>query len=136
MALYMLDTDISSYLIRGAYPNLDARVQALPYDRLCISVITRYELLYGLELKPDATTLKSLVIAFLQRMRTLPFDNGAATSFALVSAGLRRGGIGMGTMDAMIASHALSLDITVITNNDKHFEVVPGLKIENWVSVH
>ena len=51
MALYMLDTDISSYLIRGAYPNLDARVQALPYDRLCISVITRYELLYGLELK-------------------------------------------------------------------------------------
>lgn len=132
----MLDTDTSSYFIRGAYPNLDARVRALTNDKLCISVITRYELLFGLEFKPDATALRTLVNAFLQRITTLPFDNGAATTFALVSAGLRKAGIGIGTMDAMIASHALSLDSTVITNNVKHFEVVPGLKIENWVSVH
>jgi tRNA(fMet)-specific endonuclease VapC len=136
MSRYMLDTDISSYFIRGASRDLDDRVRVLPNDEICISVITRYELLFGLELKPEAITLKALVASFLQRMTTLPFDNSAATTFAVVSARLRQEGIGMGTMDAMIASHALSLNLTVVTNNVKHFEVVPGLRVENWIGVH
>jgi tRNA(fMet)-specific endonuclease VapC len=136
MARYMLDTDISSFFIRGNYPELDARISALPNDQLCISVITRYELLFGLELKPEAITLKPLVASFLQRINTLPFDNQAAASFANISAKLRRDGIGMGTMDAMIASHAHSVDAIVVTNNTRHFEVVPYLKVENWIGVH
>jgi tRNA(fMet)-specific endonuclease VapC len=132
----MLDTDTSSYLIRGLYSELDAQVRSTPYEQLCISVITRYELLFGVQLKPEATALNPLVANFLQRIPTLPFDNGAAASFALVSAQLRREGIGMGTMDAMIASHALSVDAIVVTNNMKHFKVVTNLKLENWVGMH
>lgn len=132
----MLDTDTSSYLIRGLYPELDARVRSIPNELLCISVITRYELLYGVQLKPEATALNPLVANFLQRIPTLPFDNDAAASFALVSAQLRREGLGMGTMDAMIASHALSVDAIVVTNNMKHFRVVTNLKLENWVGMH
>jgi tRNA(fMet)-specific endonuclease VapC len=136
MIRYMLDTDISSFFIKGAYPDLDSKIQTIPNDQLCISVITRYELLFGLELKPDATTLKILVTSFLQRITTVTFDSQAAASFATVSALLRKEGIGMGTMDAMIASHALSINAIVVTNNIKHFEIVPNLQIENWLGVH
>ena len=135
MVRYMLDTDTASCLIRGASPELDARVRRLPQERLCISVITRHELLLGLELKPKATALKLLVANFLQRIVTLPFDSPAAASFAVVSAKLRQEGVGIGTMDAMIASHALSVDATVVTNNVKHFELVPDLRFENWVGM-
>jgi tRNA(fMet)-specific endonuclease VapC len=136
MTRYMLDTDISSIVIRGTYPDLDSKIRTIPNELLCISVITRYELLFGIELKPDATKLKALVANFLQRVTTVPFENQAAASFAAISALLRKEGIGMGTMDAMIASHALSINATVVTNNTKHFEIVPNLKIENWLGIH
>ncbi len=135
MMRYMLDTDIASFFIKGGYPELDSKLTAIPNNQLCISVVTRYELLFGLELKPEAIVLKSLVASFLQRITSFAFDNRAAASFATVSAFLRREGGGIGTMDAMIASHALSINATVITNNTKHFEIVPNLKIENWLGV-
>ena len=133
MQRYMLDTDTASYLIRGGYPALDARVQAMALRRLCISVMTRYELLYGVALKPEAVHLNPLVSQFLARVSSLPFDDAAAAAFATLSANLKRTGTGMGTMDAMIASHALSTGAVIVTNNVKHFAVVPGLKLENWV---
>lgn len=134
MSLYMLDTDTVSYLIRGSHPALDARVSALDPRQLCISAITRGELLYGLKLKADAHRLAKLVDQFLIRVECLAWDPICATHFASLAADLHRAGTPIGNMDALIAGHALALEATLVTNNERHFSRVAGLKIENWAS--
>ena len=132
--LYMLDTDSVSYLIRGTCPALDARVARAKPDELCMSVVTRGELLFGLELTPGAHRLAQLVDRFLQHVRSLPWDDGCASAFATVAAGLHRSGTPIGSMDAMIAGHAISLEAVLVTNNTRHFSRIPALRIENWAT--
>ena len=85
MRLFMLDTDTVSYLVRGKAPALDARVTAISPGRLCISAVTRGELLYGLNLKESAHRLALLVDQVLRRVRCLPWDEAAATQFAFIA---------------------------------------------------
>ena len=132
MALYMLDTDTVSYLIRGRSPALDARIAATPAKRLCISAVTRGELLYGLQLKDGAHRLAQLVDQVLQRLTCLPWDAVAATRFAAVAAALHKAGTQIGSMDAMIAGHAGAVGAVLVTNNSRHFARVAGLTVENW----
>ena len=132
--LYMLDTDSVSDLIRGTCPALDARVARARPDDLCISAVTRGELLFGLELKPGAHRLAQLVDRFLQHVRSLPWDDGCAGRFAIVAAALHRSGTPIGSMDAMIAGHAIALDAVLVTNNTRHFSRIPDLRIENWAT--
>lgn len=132
MPLYMLDTGTVSYLIRGKAPALDARIRAVPPKHLCISAVTRGELLYGLNLKDGAQRLAQLIELFLQRVRCLPWDEAAATHFASVAAELHRAGTTIGSMDAMIAGHARAAGAVLVTDNGRHFSRMSGLKIENW----
>lgn len=136
MPLYMLDTDTVSYLVRGKTPALDARVAAVSPKHLCISAVTRGELLYGLELKGGAHRLVQLVDQFLLRVQCLPWDDAAATHFASIAAGLHRSGTPIGSMDAMIAGHALATGAVLVTNNVRHFSRVDGLTVENWSQEH
>ncbi|HSV45350.1 MAG TPA: PIN domain-containing protein, partial [Ramlibacter sp.] len=101
------DTDTASYLVRGKMPALDARVATVSPKHLCISAVTRGELLYGLKLKDGAHRLAQLVDQFLLRVQCLPWDEVAATHFATIAAGLHRAGMPIGSMDAMIAGHAM-----------------------------
>jgi tRNA(fMet)-specific endonuclease VapC len=78
--------------------------------------------------------LAQLVDRFLQHVRSLPWDDGCAGRFAIVAAALHRSGMPIGSMDAMIAGHALALDAVLVTNNTRHFSRVPGLRIENWTA--
>lgn len=132
MSLYMLDTDTVSYLIGGTSPVLDARVAAAQPDALCISAITRGELLYGLKLMSGAHRLARLVDQFLVRVQCRTWDEACATHFASIAADLRKAGTQIGSMDAMIAGHAMALDAVMVTNNARHFSRVAALKIENW----
>jgi tRNA(fMet)-specific endonuclease VapC len=132
MRLYMLDTDTVSYLMRGKSHALDARVASTPSRRLCISSVTRGELLFGLHLKEGAHQLTRLVEMFLNRVQCLPWDEAAATHFAAVAAELHKSGKPIGSMDTMIAGHAISLGAILVTNNSRHFGRVAGLKSENW----
>jgi tRNA(fMet)-specific endonuclease VapC len=136
MALYMLDTDTVSYLVRGRTPTLDARVAAVPPAQVCISAVTRGELLYGLKLKEGAHRLTSVVERFLSRVRCLPWDEAAATHFAAVAACLHKAGTPIGSMDAMMAGHAIATGAVFVTNNGRHFDRVPGLNVENWTHGH
>lgn len=136
MALYMLDTDTVSYLIKGKTPALDARVAAVAPKHLCISAVTRGELLYGLELKGGAHRLVQLVDQFLFRVQCLPWDEAAATHFASIAADLHRSGTPIGSMDAMIAGHAMATGAVLVTNNVRHFSRVAGLTVENWSQEH
>lgn len=132
MVRYMLDTDTATYVIRGRNPALDARITAVAQEELCISAVTRGELLYGVQLKPGADRLSRLVDQFLERVECMPWDATAATHYASTAAALHRAGTPIGSMDTLIAGHALALGTVLVTNNERHFAYVRGLKIENW----
>lgn len=136
MSLYMLDTDTVSFLVRGKTPTLDACIGQLPPEQVCISAVTRGELLYGLKLKDGAHRLTQVIEQFLSRVRCLPWDEAAATQFANVAADLHKAGTPIGSMDAMIAGHALAVGAVFVTNNGRHFGRVAGLHIENWSQRH
>jgi tRNA(fMet)-specific endonuclease VapC len=132
MAVDMLDTDTVSYLVPGRSPARDARIARMSPHRLCISAVTRGELLYGLKLKSGAHRLAEVIERFLARVPCLAWDEAAATRFADVAADLHRAGVQIGSMDAMIAGHALAVGTVLVTNNARHFSRVPALPIENW----
>uniref|UniRef100_UPI0039EE3B6F type II toxin-antitoxin system VapC family toxin n=1 Tax=Bordetella sputigena TaxID=1416810 RepID=UPI0039EE3B6F len=132
--LFMLDTDVCSYLVRGGSPRLEARLRSANPDQLCISVITRGELLYGLERRPDATRLARLVHALLDTIRVLPWEAGAAGWYARVRAQLDKEGTPIGCADTLIAAHAIDVDAVLVTNNVRHYDriKVRRFRHENW----
>lgn len=128
----MLDTNIVSAAIRGK-ARLDERLLALePFD-WCISAVTRSELQFGLARRPEATTLARHVHAFLAVARTEPWSVAAADVHGRLRAELAARGSPIGGFDEMIAAHALALGAVLVTDNVRHFNRVPGLKVENWL---
>lgn len=130
-SIFMLDTNASSEAIRG-HPAINAKLQALPLETWCISAITAAEHTYGLAKKPEAVRLAQLVHAFLQLANVLPWDRDAADALGPVRAALERSGRPIGTYDTLIAAHALSRNLILVTANVGEFERVRGLRIENW----
>ena len=128
----MLDTDISSYLIKGTTPAVDARLRKLEVMTVGISAVTRAELRFGVRRLRAATRLSASVELFLEGIHTLPWDEAAADQFAEVRVDLERTGTPIGVMDTMIAAHAKSIRAILVTNNVKHFRMVKGLAVENW----
>ena len=130
--MILLDTDACSLVIRGGSKKLDARIREVPPREVCISAVTRAELLYGLARKPEATRLAELVQALLSRVRSLAWSNEAAAHYAQVRAHLESKGEPIGNMDLMIAAHARSSALPLVTCNAKHFRRVPGLELLDW----
>jgi tRNA(fMet)-specific endonuclease VapC len=128
----MLDTDTSSYVIKGSSPNIDAHLRDLDVSQVCISAVTRAELRFGVRRMRRATRVAAEVEKFLSGIHTLPWDEAAADHFAEVRANLERVGTPIGSMDTMIAAHAKALDAVLVTNNVKHFGMVKGLAVANW----
>lgn len=132
MALYMLDTNTASAALRGT-AGIDERLQRMDPAQWCISAVTRAELRYGLALKPEATKLAQYVEAFLLATTTAPWDQAAGDAHGVLRARLRRSGTPIGDFDEMIGAHALSLDAVLVTDNTRHFQLIEGLALENWV---
>lgn len=126
----MLDTDISSYIIKRR-PGPLAEKFHQHADSLCVSVITAAELRFGAE-KAGRPQLIELVEAFLERLAILDWTDGVCAHYARIRSALERAGKPMGSMDLLIASHAVALRMTLVTNNLRHFAHVPGLKAEAW----
>ena len=101
---------------------------------MAISVVTRAELLFGLEKRGNPRGLSRVVHSFLDRITILPWDNAAADTFAKIRVQLEKRGTPIGFADTMIGAHALSLKATLITNNVKHFQNVKRLAVENWIA--
>jgi tRNA(fMet)-specific endonuclease VapC len=129
--LYMLDTNAASAALRGT-AKMDERLQQLSGAQWCISAVTHSELRYGLALKPEAITLSRLVEGFLKLAQTQPWSSTAADLHGRLRAHLRLRGAPIGDFDEMIAAHALALNAVLVTDNTRHFERIPGLRIENW----
>jgi tRNA(fMet)-specific endonuclease VapC len=137
MALFMLDTDAASYLLKGSSASLDARIRQLQAADICISAVTRAEIMFGLRRKGEgATRLDRLIGVFLESVQCLPWEEQAADRFGAVAAALELAGQPIGDMDTMIGSHALAVDATLITNNHRHFSRISDLKIDPWSHSH
>jgi len=132
MPRFMLDTDTCSYIMKRSHPLVLKRLQSVPVDDVCMSVITRAELLYGVEVSPRRAHDAVALAAFLPYVEALGFDEGAAVHYAEIRADLKRRGAMIGANDLFIAAHARALGLTLVTNNTVEFERVPGLKFENW----
>jgi tRNA(fMet)-specific endonuclease VapC len=130
MTLLMLDTDVSSYIIKRRPESLLTRFEKHA-EQLCVSVITAAELRFGAE-KAERPKLTELVEAFLERLSILDWTDGVTHHYARIRSALERGGTPIGNMDLLIASHAISEGSTLVTNNVRHFSQVPGLKLEEW----
>lgn len=133
MTGYMLDTDISSYFLKGKNRPLQEKIRtAMRQKEVAISVITRAELLFGLEFLPPEHSVHALVRSFLQNIPVLPWGNPAADCFARLSADQQKRGKLIGIMDTQIAAHALTENRILVTNNTRHYGRIEGLLLENW----
>ncbi len=134
MPVYMLDTDISSYIMKRSHDGVLSRLQQIPIGDVCISVITKCELLYGVELSPRRSQDQAALDAYLRHVQVLEYPDDAALHYAQIRAFLKSSGSMIGANDLFIAAHARSLGLTLVTNNTREFGRVPDLQIENWTA--
>ena len=129
----MLDTDTASYIIKGRSPAIGARLAAIPPSLVCVSVVTRAELQYGLRRLPPGHRLHIGVHRFLSIVRGLSWeDRDAADAYADIRHQLVSTGRPIGEMDLMIAAHSRASGAVLVTNNVRHYERIPGLILANW----
>ena len=102
-------------------------------QEIAISVITRAETRYGLGLLNANDKRRVSVDLLLQAFPALPWTTAAADQYGVIAAQLQKTGQAIGEMDTMIAAHALAENLIVVTHNTRHFERVPGLKLEDWM---
>ena len=135
--MYLLDTNIVSYFLRGASPALNQRILDSTPDELAISIISAGELRYGLSRLPPsrrAAQLTHQLDGLLTAVAVLALPAEAAQHYGTARSQLEAAGTPIGGNDLWIAAHALSQNLTLVTNNTREFERVPGLKLENWVT--
>lgn len=130
--MFMLDTDTCSYIIRERPVSVLEKFRRMDATRLCISVITRAELLYGVARSSSKKINREIVDDFTSRLLVLDWNEAAAENYGELRSRLESKGKIIGNLDMMIAVHALSLGATIVTNNTRHFSLVPKLKTVNW----
>ncbi len=129
---YMLDTDICIYVINERPAAVLARFLAHEADGIGISVITASELYWGVRKSGSRRNLEALE-RFLAPLTIADYDLAAARIYGEVRTTLERKGTPIGPLDQQIATHALALQVTLVSNNLREFKRVPGLKVESWV---
>jgi tRNA(fMet)-specific endonuclease VapC len=132
MLRYMLDTNLCIRVLRDRPAAIRTRFNA-EADNLCMSTIVLTELLHGAEKSARSVANRVDVERFAARLKILPFDEAAATHAANIRAVLERQGATNGGYDLLIAGHARSLGLTVITGNLREFSRVDGLRAEDWL---
>ncbi len=135
MVMYLLDTNMVSYIVKGRSIVATDKLVALSGNEVAaVSAITVAEIRYGLAKKPQATALRSLMDSFLASIQVLPWGTDEAEAYGIVRAKLEKKGITLGNMDMMIAAHAIVARATLVTN-DKAFAQVDELSFPvNWAT--
>jgi tRNA(fMet)-specific endonuclease VapC len=130
--MILLDTNICIYIINAKPPQVLAHFHQFRLGEVGISSVVAAELAYGVAKSASARNRSALEM-FLAPLEIMPFDENAVWSYGTLRADLERLGQTIGALDTMIAAHALSLDATLVTNNQREFSRVTGLRLENWV---
>lgn len=129
---FLLDTDTCIYIINRQPEAVFKHLAGLQAGEVAISSITGGELYYGVAKSGSERNLWALE-KFLAPLEALPFDEAAMRQYGTLRARLERKGTPIGSLDMLIAAHALALDVALVTNNQREFKRVPGLRLENWV---
>jgi tRNA(fMet)-specific endonuclease VapC len=128
----MLDTNAMSELMRQPRGPIQRRLRFIDRDGACVSIVTAAELRYGAN-KSGRSDIAAAVEGVLQAVPVMPFDLPADMRYGELRTHLERLGVPIGPNDLLIASHALALDLTLVTGNVREFSRVPGLRVENWL---
>ena len=128
---YMLDTNVCIYA-QKKNENIIAKIKENFEEGLAISAITLAELEYGVKNSSNPEKNTVALLKFLTVVEVLPFDGEAAAEYGEICAALKRSGTPIGPMDTLIAAHAKSEGLTIVTHNVREFERVADLKIEDW----
>ena len=128
----MLDTDTASYFMKRSHPQVIARFGGLASSSVCISVISKCELLFGVEISPRQEKDRKALGDLLSSVAVLSYSEDAAAHYALIRAYLKNKGTPIGPNDLLIAAHARSLGLTLVSNNTREFSRVDGLLLETW----
>jgi len=134
MISYMLDTNICIYIIKQKPIDVITRFRQLPISSIAISSITLSELEYGVMKSSKSDQNQIALSQFVAPLEILPYGDDAAQFYGSIRAYLEKQGTPLGSLDMLIAAHALSINGTLVTNNEKEFSRVPDLRIENWIS--
>lgn len=129
---FMLDTNICIFLIKKKSPNILKHIKKYSVGDIGISSITLAELEYGVEKSKHVERNRQALKEFTLPLEIAPFDDKAAETYGYVRAMLEKKGVLIGSMDMLIGAHALSLGVTLVTNNVKEFNRIKGLKVVDW----
>ena len=131
---YMLDTNICIYVIKKKPPQVIRNFLQHDPDTMCISSITYSELVYGVVNSQAIEKNRAAVTLFLSPLTILPFDQPAAEEYGKIRTDLEKNGTPIGPMDLLIAAHAKSEGLILVTNNTREFFRVHDLKVEDWAA--
>jgi tRNA(fMet)-specific endonuclease VapC len=129
---YLLDTNIVSNLVRDPHGRVADRVRAIGEQNICTSIIVAAELRYGTT-KKASPRLSAQVDAVLGAIDTLPFESPADEFYGSIRTQLELAGTPIGGNDLLIGAQAMALDHTLVTDNDREFARIDGLRVENWL---
>ncbi len=130
---YLLDTNICIYIQRRKPGEVLARFKMLKPGEAAISVITWGELLYGAEKSRHREKALQVLEEFSTFIPVLPVPENAGKTYGIIRASLESKGKTIGNNDLWIAAHARAAALTIVTNNEREFQRIPGLKVQNWV---
>lgn len=129
---YLLDSNVCVDYLTGRFPRVTSRIQSLWPEDVCLSSIVVAELRYGADKSSNPRRNHDLLDVLINEIPTRDFDSAAASSYGRVRAALEKKGRPIGPNDMLIAAHALSLGLSLVTDNVREFKRVKGLKVENW----
>ena len=130
---YIVDTDICIYIMNKCPIEIIQKFKRFDVGEICVSAITVSELYYGVSKSQNRKLNKQRVLEFLFPLEILPYDEIAADIYGDIRSQLEKRGKTIGPLDLLIAAHALSRNLVLVTNNTDEFKRVKKLKVENWV---
>ncbi len=129
---YLLDTNVVSDLVRNPQGRVAQHIRKIGEAQVCTSIIVAAELRYGAA-KKRSPRLTSQLEAVLGALEILPFEAPADATYGLLRAQLEQAGRPVGANDLLIAAQAVTLRYTIVTDNEREFAQIHGLRRENWV---
>ena len=131
--MWMLDTGTCVYILRERPVTVRQRLERIASGEVVISAIVLSELYFGAARKPEFPQWRVDVEDFASRLTVLAWNEAAAIEYGTIRAYLEKKGKAPGSMDMLIAAHARSIGATLVTNNSRHFSMIPDLRLENWI---
>ena len=130
----MLDTNTCIYIIKQKPPEVLQRFTAFAVGDVTVASVTAAELTYGAHKSQQVARNLQAVEQFLLPLMVAEFDHPAARTYGRIRAHLEQRGTPIGSLDLLIAAHALALGVPLVTNNTREFARVPGLQTDNWAT--